>query len=91
MFYECLIQACHRLKKLMKSLSELMLKADFKEADFQEADHRNLFKMLDNLATGKFSLLKVVMMFTMTLQLYEVGSTDVDEVAEALRSAIEGL
>ena len=30
-------------------------------------------------------------MFAMTIQLYEVGSTDLDEVAEALRNTVEGL
>ena len=31
------------------------------------------------------------MMFVMTIQLYNVGSTDLDEVSEALREAVEGL
>ena len=30
-------------------------------------------------------------MFAMTIQLYEVDSTDLDEVSEALRNAVEGL
>ena len=30
-------------------------------------------------------------MFVMTIQLYEVDSTDLDEVSEALRNAVEGL
>ena len=46
---------------------------------------------MDVLLIGKTSLLKAIEMFVMTIQLYEVGSTDLDEVAEALLNAIEGL
>lgn len=59
--------------------------------DFEENDYKVLFNKLDSLSTGKASLLRAILMYVMTLQLYEVGSTDLDEVAEALREAVEGL
>jgi hypothetical protein len=43
------------------------------------------------MLTGKNSLLKAIEMFVMSIQLYEVGSTDLDETAEALRNTLEGL
>ena len=52
--------------------------------DFSDDDFCKLFSKLDLLLTGKVSILKGILMFVMTIQLYEVGSTDLDEVSEAL-------
>jgi len=50
-----------------------------------------VFTKLETLIMGKTSIIKGIQMFVMTIQLYEVGSTDLDEVAEALRDAVEGM
>lgn len=68
-----------------------MLSTDYAAANFEDGDHSNLFKMLDTLMSGKYSLLRAIQMFIMTIQCYEVDSTDLDEVAEALDSAERGL
>ena len=59
--------------------------------DYDENEIKSVFSKLDTLMTGKFSLLKAIMIFAMSIQLYDVGSTDLDEVSEALRNAVEGL
>ena len=84
-----MIKACEILKENMKILSKLMTTSDFPE--YEDNDIKSVFTKLDNLMTGKFSILKAVMIFAMSIQLYEVGSTDLDEVSEALRHAVEGL
>ena len=89
LLYACMIESCKRFRSIFKAMSEEMLTADF--AGYGEDDLRNLITKLDGLATGKYSLLKAIMMFALTIQLYDVGSTDLDEVAEALRDAVEGL
>lgn len=68
-----------------------MLTTDYAAANYEEGDHSNLYKMLDNLLSGKYSLLRAILMFIMTIQCYEVDTTDLDEVAEALGSAEQGL
>ena len=89
MIYEVMIQTCKRLKSIMKLISKSMLSSKFIE--FNDDDYTKLFNKLDMLTTGKASLLKAIETFIMTIQLYEVGSTDLDEVSEALRDAVEGL
>ena len=89
MVYEIMILTCKRMKSMMKLVSKSMLGSKFTE--FNDDDYTKLFNKLDMLTTGKSSLLKATMLFVMTMQLYEVGSTDLDEVSEALREAVEGL
>jgi hypothetical protein len=50
-----------------------------------------VFTKLETLVLGKTSIMRGIQSFVMTIQLYEVGSTDLDEVAEALRDAVEGI
>ena len=87
--YNTMIKACEILKENMKMVAQLMTTSEFPE--YEENDLKSVFTKLDNLMTGKFSLLKAIMIFAMFIQLYEVGSTDLDEVSEALRNAVEGL
>ena len=84
-----MIKACNSFKTMMKTVAKTMLGSEYPE--FSDDDYTKLFNKLDLLATGKASLLKAIMMYAMTMQLYEVGSTDLDEVSEALREAVEGL
>lgn len=74
---------------MMSQMSKLLVKSEY--TDFEDNDYSILFKQLDMLCTGKASVLKSILMYVMTIQLYEVGSTDLDEVAEALRDAVDGL
>ena len=89
LLYNSMIVACKNFKILIKKMSRFILSSSY--PDFEENDYKLLFNKIDNLGTGKASLLKSILMFVMTIQLYEVGSTDLDEVAEALREAVEGL
>ena len=89
LLYECMVRSCRTFRSIFKAMSGLMLTTDF--SAFEEGDLRNLITKLASLATGKFSLLKAITMFALNIQLYDVGSTDLDEVAEALRDAVEGL
>lgn len=84
-----MIEACKSLKKMLKQFAQHLLSSEFK--DYEDDDYARLFGKLDSLITGKSSLLRAIQMFVMTIQLYEVGSTDLDEVSEALREAMEGL
>ena len=77
------------MKSIMKLISKSMLASKFIE--FNDDDYTKLFNKIDMLTTGKASLLKAITVCIMTMQLYEVGSTDLDEVSEALREAVEGL
>ena len=74
---------------MMLLISKTMLTSKFDE--FTDDDYTKLYNKLDMLTTGKASILKALMVFVMTMQMYEVGSTDLDEVSEALREAVEGL
>jgi hypothetical protein len=89
LLYNSMIDACNTFKTLMRDISIIMLNSKYE--DFEEDDYNKLFTKLDFICTGKGSFLKAILMYVMTIQLYEVGSTDLDEVAEALRDAVEGL
>ena len=66
----------------MRLVVKAMLSSNF--PDFEEDDYVKLFNKFEILLTGKVSILKAIIMFVMTIQLYEVGSTDLDEVSQAL-------
>ena len=89
LLYESMIVACNKFKIVMKNISHLIMSSPL--TGFEENDYVLFFTKIDSLCTGKASFLKSILMFVMTIQLYEVGSTDLDEVAEALREAVEGL
>ena len=84
-----MIKACENLKAIIHNFSSIILTSEYK--DFEQNDFDQIFSAVKALLTGKTSLLKAIEMFAMTIQLYEVGSTDLDEIAEALRGALEGL
>ena len=84
-----MIKACENFKAIIYNISSVILTSEYK--DFEQNDFDQIFSAVKALLTGKTSLLKAIEMFAMTIQLYEVGSTDLDEIAEALRNALEGL
>ena len=77
--YNTMIKACEILKDNMKMLAKLMTASEF--PDYDENEIKSVFTKLDTLLTGKFSILKAIMILAMSIQLYEVGSTDLDEVS----------
>ena len=86
--YECMIQGCANFKDVMRKVSKIIMSADF--AGFEDDDMKKFFERVDSLLTGKSSLMKAIMTFVLVIQLYEVGTTDLDEVSEALFNAQHG-
>ena len=74
---------------MIRKFSSVILTSEYR--NFGQRDLNIAFNKVELLLTGKTSLLKAIEMFVMTIQLYEVSSTDLDEISEALRNAFEGI
>ena len=89
MLFESMISICNSLKELCEHLGRKLYTLEID--GWLEEDRRGLFKALDFIMTGKFSLLRSVALFVMMIQLYDISTTDLDEVHIALSTAVSGL
>ena len=89
MLFESMISICKNVKELCEHLGRKLYTLEL--TGWREDDRRGLFKGLDFIMTGKFSLLRCVALFVMMTQLYDISTTDLDEVHLALSTAVGGL
>ena len=89
MLFESMISICRSVKELCEHLGRKLYTLEL--TGWSEDDRRGLFKGLDFIMTGKFSLLRCVALFVMMTQLYDISTTDLDEVHLALSTAVGGL
>ena len=84
-----MVSVCRSFKNICKALSDRLYA--FNPEGWSEEDSSKLFKQLNELLAGKYSLLHSVALFVQQIQLYELSTTEIDEVHFALRRAVTGL
>ena len=88
-FFDMMVAVCRSFKIICIALADQIYA--FNPEGWEEADFTKLFKTLNDIVAGKYSLLNSIALFVQQIQLYELSTTEIDEVHFALSKAVAGL